>query len=219
MTIILFATASAGIFFLWNRFFEPVPLRVAVLLWLVCAAYEAPTLLTQRVDNRHALPRAFFVKSFDVEPDFGRAARLTTTIAEFRHRAVVDHIPDRVRSAVPELASGGPLTGGAVRMTTYDSNSTEFDVDSSGWNLLVTSDVNWPGWRAYWNGKRQPTVTVNGAFLGCFIPPGHARFRFRYRPQEFDLGVRIGAIALVVLTATLTLWSQRRAAGTPSKRR
>jgi hypothetical protein len=52
--------------------------------------------------------------------------------------------------------------------------TTVLDITGHGWNLLVTSDVHWPGWRATWNGHPQTPVTVNGAFLRCFIPPAPA---------------------------------------------
>jgi len=58
------------------------------------------------------------------------------------------------------------------------------DVDGDGWKLLVTSDVAWPGWNIDVNGQPQPLVTVNGAFIGCFLPPGHARVVLRYRLFE-----------------------------------
>ncbi|MEO6487412.1 MAG: hypothetical protein ABIO78_05655, partial [Thermoanaerobaculia bacterium] len=50
LTVVLFALISAGIVLTWNRFFRPVPWRVAIILWLLCAAYQGPSLFTARVD-------------------------------------------------------------------------------------------------------------------------------------------------------------------------
>src|SRR5438309_270094 len=50
LTIALFVLASAAIVWTWNRFFQPVSWRVAIVLWLLCAAYQATTLFTPRVD-------------------------------------------------------------------------------------------------------------------------------------------------------------------------
>jgi hypothetical protein len=35
---------------LWNCLFRPLPVRVALLLWCICAAYLGSTLFTSRVD-------------------------------------------------------------------------------------------------------------------------------------------------------------------------
>src|SRR5438067_10731025 len=50
LTIALFVLTSAAIVWTWNRFFQPVSWRVAITLWLICAAYQATTLFTPRVD-------------------------------------------------------------------------------------------------------------------------------------------------------------------------
>jgi len=49
-TILLFALTGAAVVWGWNRLFQPVPWRIALLLWLICAAYQAPTLFTSKVD-------------------------------------------------------------------------------------------------------------------------------------------------------------------------
>jgi hypothetical protein len=123
------------------------------------------------IENVRALPRYFFAKHFLVEPDRGIAAARTREIADFRDTAIVDRAPD----PEPELA------GGSLRVVRYDNNATELDVDGAGWKLLVTSDVFWPGWEIEANGQPQTPVTVNGAFLGCFLPPGRLRVVMRYR--------------------------------------
>lgn len=144
--------------------------------------------------NDRALPRYFFVRHFDVEPDFGMTvARIKKEIGDFRERAFVDHIPQKA-GAVPN-----DTRGGEVRVARYGANETELAVESRGWNLLVSSDEWWPGWRAYWNGRRMPPVRVNGAFVGVFVPPGRGIVRLRYRPKEFDDGVKIATAMLVVL--------------------
>ena len=81
--------------------------------------------------------------------------------------------------------------------------------------LLASSDVHWRGWRAYWNGKRIPVVTVNGTFLGCFTPPGHGRLRFRYLPDEFVLGSRISIATLLVLLIAVAIARARAALAAP----
>src|SRR5204862_7988980 len=148
--------------------------------------------------NDRALPRYFLARHFDVEPDFGMTvARMKNEITDYRARTLVDHIPDKVArlaGAVPNDAQGGE-----VRLVNYGPSQTKLDVVSRGWNLLVSSDEWFPGWRAYWNGRRMPHVRVNGAFVGVFVPPGRGIVRLRYQPKEFDDGVKAAAATFLIL--------------------
>ena len=61
----------------------------------------------------------------------------------------------------------------------------------------MSSDTWWPGWRAWWDGRRVPTLKVNGAFVGVFVPPGRGRLRLAYRPAELELGVVVALFTLI----------------------
>jgi hypothetical protein len=154
--------------------------------------------------NDRVLPRYLFARHFDVEPDFGMTvARMKNEINDYRARTLVDHVPEKVAhlaGAIPNDPAGGE-----VRIVKYGPNHVDLDVTSRGWNLLVTSDEWWPGWRAYWNGRRMPHVRVNGAFVGVFVPPGRGIVRLRYAPREFGDGVKIAAGTLVLLAIAALL--------------
>lgn len=166
------------------------------------------------LENTRVLPRYFLVRRFRVEPDFDRTVRLSKEIRDFWTEALVDQVPGDILRAAPVLNQPGVIMGGGdVHIRRYDENTTLLDVMSNGWNLLVSSDVDWPGWRAYWNGRRQPSVIVNGAFLGCFIPPGRGQLEFRYLPDEFTQGVRAsitGVAILMIIGIVGTLRGRRR---------
>lgn len=152
-------------------------------------------------ENTRALPRYFMVERVAVEPSFGNTVWRSREIRNFWTHALVDHIPEEVPLRQPELV----LNGGYVRVRQYSHDTTVLDVSSNGWNLLVSSDVHWPGWRAYWNGDRIPVVTVNGAFAGCFVPPGDGRLTLRYRPGEFTRALATGAATLILLVIIAVL--------------
>jgi hypothetical protein len=173
--------------------------------------YEGPDGVV--AENRSALPRYFFARQFTVEPDFGKTVWLSKGIRDFRSEAIVDHIPEKVRRRAPGLNQGTVATaGGEVQLRKYENNAAVLDVHSRGWNLLVTSDVSWRGWRAYWNGQRQPPVIVNGAFVGCFIPPGRGTVKLSYAPDGYSKGMRVSVAALVLFLAfaSMIAWRGRR---------
>ncbi|HEX3068023.1 MAG TPA: hypothetical protein VHX14_05565 [Thermoanaerobaculia bacterium] len=152
------------------------------------------------LQNTRVLPRYFLVPHFSVEPSFDQAVGRSKQIRDFGIDALVDHVPARILKAAPTLTQPNRrLAGGFVHVIRYGANDTSLDVTSNGWNLLVSSDVNWPGWRAYWNGQRQPPVIVNGAFLGCFIPPGKGQLVFRYVTDEYTQGARATGVGVTLL--------------------
>ncbi|HKO58199.1 MAG TPA: YfhO family protein, partial [Thermoanaerobaculia bacterium] len=156
-------------------------------------------------ENLHVQPRYQLVRRFLVDPSLDRGIPKMNALRDFSSDALVTHVPPQVERRAPALlaedAEGFHASaGGSVRVMRYEANRTVLDVDSRGWSLLATSDADWPGWRAYWNGKREPVVTVNDAFLGVFVPPGRGTLELRYRPDAFIDGLRIsGAGALIAL--------------------
>jgi len=93
-----------------------------------------------------------------------------------------------------------------VRVKALRTRERELDVAAAaGWSVIVTHDVDWPGWRAYWNGHRQPVVTVNGAFAGAFVPPEKGTLELRYWPAVFLDGVRVSGAALVLFAISLVV--------------
>src|SRR5439155_8310773 len=112
------------------------------------------------------------VQRFLVDPPFDRAIPKINAVRDFSTTALVDHVPPQVLRRPPGVATtdadgigAGTSAGGTVRVIRYTANSPVLDVESYGWSLLATSNAGWPGWRAYWNGRREPVVTVNAAFL------------------------------------------------------
>jgi hypothetical protein len=113
-----------------------------------------------------------------------------------RHSAIVNELPPLLGTQKPAqfFASGAD-----VSMLRYRNNSTELRVRGSEWNLVVTSDVAWPGWVAEWNRRRLPVVKVNGAFVGVFVPPGDGVLRLRYEPSGLLAGSTASLLSLVAI--------------------
>jgi hypothetical protein len=159
--------------------------------WL--QVYDGPD--GQVLANHAALPRYFFAARWQVEGNLESAIERMQDITDFRTLTVVDRMPS------PLMGRHGQGSGGTVRLRAYTGGSTSLAIESLGWNLLTSSDANWPGWRIRWNGKDLDPVTVNGAFLGVFVPAGRGILDLRYRPREFDTGLALCGATLIALSA------------------
>ena len=142
------------------------------------------------LENAEVLPRYFLVREALVEEDLGMTIAKSRFISDFSAQAIVDRKPANVPST---------FRGGTVDLREYAGQHTLLDVESRGWNLLVTSDTHWPGWKARVNGRDTEVVKVNGAFNGVFIPPGPAKVELWYWPDELTHGLIAGAVGLLLL--------------------
>jgi hypothetical protein len=169
-------------------------------------------------ENTTALPRYFLIRRYTVDASFDRAIPRLIAIRDFSHDAVVDHVPSKVAGRAPHFLPSQDQAWvgsgrGSVKVVEFRNNRTILDVTADAWALLATSDTHWAGWRAYVNGQREPPVTVNGAFVGVFVPPGQSRVEFRYRPAGFERGLRTTAAgALIIAIAAAVRWRSRRRA-------
>jgi len=117
-------------------------------------------------------------------------------------------------------ASGGADSLSFVRQTPLRIQILA-DLPSEG--LLVLSEVTYPGWRAYVNGKLTPIHEANGILRAVLLPAGRSFVEFRYVPISFYLGLALSIIAWVLLiSAVVSLiykgrpLTSRRAGETPA---
>jgi hypothetical protein len=162
-------------------------------------------------ENSRAMPRYFLAKRYRVNTAIYHVIPTLKEIRDFADDVVIDHVPSKIANRAPQLVAhrvdeSKPSAPGRVKLLSYRNNSTVLEVDNTGWSVLASSDTHWPGWRAYIDGARQPPITVNGAFLGCFLSPGKHRVEFRYRPGEFDLGLRVSLATMIAVIGGLLAW-------------
>lgn len=150
------------------------------------------------LENMEVLPRYFLAENIKTEPDRDATVFLSRAITNYRK----DTLVDRSQFAEAQFA------GGKVRVRIYEPDRAVLDVTSRGENLIVSSDVHWPGWRAYWNGVRRDVVTVNGAFVGVFVPDGKGTLELRYWPDHLTHGLLAGLAGLVLFALAVYLTSR-----------
>ncbi len=87
------------------------------------------------------------------------------------------------------------LAEGQVKVKQYRRNSVHLETDSSTPGLLISSEVNYPGWKAAIDGQPAPVLTVNGAFRGLQMPAGKHSVEFRFAPTILLISGLISAAA------------------------
>jgi uncharacterized membrane protein YfhO len=178
----------------WRPFLNFLNVRYAIAVgrepgpgWKVIASDRN----SQLFENANVLPRAYVPRQIRYERDRKAVLEGMAAESDFANRGWI---------SVPDFESHDITNGPGTVVVRRDGQSAyDMDVtmDADGW--VIVSDSNWPGWRAYVDGKRVGIMDANHAFIGIFVPKGRHRLRLMYRPESFTRGRNISAVTLLVL--------------------
>jgi len=80
-------------------------------------------------------------------------------------------------------------------------------------SLLILTDIFYPGWKAFVDGRPAPIRRVDYLLRGVALPPGSHRVEFRYQPASFRAGWIISLLGLLVTVAAAVIgWRTHRRA-------
>jgi hypothetical protein len=104
----------------------------------------------------------------------------------------------QTRTHKPELFFAGSSDAENPRVTSYSPGHIEADVHALHPDLLVFSEVAYPGWEVYVDGHKGQTDLFQDTFLAIRTPPGRHHVTFDYNPISFRLGLLVTAVFLAI---------------------
>lgn len=78
-----------------------------------------------------------------------------------------------------------------VQVEERTNKKVRVTIDSDGCGALVVSDLYYPGWKVYQNGKETELYQANYAFRGVIFEEGTTTVEFRYESFTVNLGVAV----------------------------
>ncbi|HTY59831.1 MAG TPA: YfhO family protein [Bacteroidota bacterium] len=139
------------------------------------------------------MPRAFILYEARVARTEGElAAALTDSAWNQRTTAILEEDP-------PPL--GHPAAGAgfvAATVTAFENSSVDIEATSPADGILVLSEVYYPGWKAFVDGRQTEILRTDYSLRGIAFPAGSHRVEFRFTPPPFVAGAWITAGALLV---------------------
>ncbi len=151
--------------------------------------------------NSNALPRVFIPASVETITNAGdELAAVAAT--NFDPRAVA-----YVESAV------APLSGCRGSAAIVDETPTDIRISAQMQTpgLVVLADDWDTGWRARYNGAREPILRADYAIRGVIVPPGKGTLEFIYCPGSLILGEALAGVGAAALLIPGTVRPLRRA--------
>ncbi len=152
-------------------------------------------------ENPHALPRFYFVPRAEPASSLARAQ---AWIRKPSWHPADEAIVQAPRGALPE-----PGGSGSVQVVAYQFNRVELAVDVHSPALLASSEMHYPGWRAFIDGREVPIYLCNGAFRSIVVPGGKHIVRFRFMPSLL-IGSGVTSLGAWLLWAILWFFSGLR---------
>jgi len=149
------------------------------------------------------LPRAYLVQTAEAEviPDeSSQLERLKDPRFDPEHRVVLAEPPQQPQSSALAPALRTPR----VEWRAQGVNSFEMDVNPVVPSVLVVSQMDYPGWKAYIDGESVPITRADYAFPAIFVGPGLHRVRFSFEPWTFRWGLTISILAVTVVLACVS---------------
>lgn len=161
-------------------------------------------------ENERALPRAWLVaeaQAVDGEEALKRIRGDTSEQFDPSRTALLE-----VRKEDLPTLPGGPLSSGSnATVVAYEPDRMTIDTDSSMATVLVLSEIFYPGWEAYVDGKRQEILLTDYLLRGVALPAGQHRIEMKYRAPAVRAGAMISASTLILLACLFVFeWRRRR---------
>ncbi len=143
-------------------------------------------------ENKRALPRALFVRDFQVAdfdqlissgqwPDFD--PRRTVLLEKAPDPVNVPAVRENIRLTAAETAlrESGPHVS-TLQLNEYHNTIIRLTVDSSTAGFVVLNDVWHPWWRATIDGEAADILKANVLFRAVAVPPGRHEIVFEFKP-------------------------------------
>ena len=162
-------------------------------------------------ENNEVFPRAFVVHDYEfVSGKEDILKRLKSPDFPLRDKIILEEkLPETVRSRM----AGPHRESSEAQIRQYGSQQVEILAEMKRPGFLVLSDLYYPGWNAYVDGKKEKIYQADYILRSVFLEEGTHTVKFVYEPRLFGIGIWISgsaALLIVILLLGKTILKQRK---------
>jgi uncharacterized membrane protein YfhO len=152
-------------------------------------------------ENPYALPRAFIAYRPEYADTYKQAQRILSGPGfDPRYQVVLEE------EAPQGYKSEAVINDNAkISIKEYHANKVVINAQTENPGVLILSDIYYPGWRAYVDGKESKIYRVNGLLRGVFIEKGQHEVIFKYMPASFIAGISLSLISVVICIGVVVM--------------
>jgi hypothetical protein len=161
-------------------------------------------------ENLDVLPRAFVVHRAQVAADDKAILALLQDPAFDPGTSVVLAAETSPLELGPDYQPPGD---DRISIALYEPERVVVEADLAREGYLVLSDTHYPGWRVEVDGQEERIHRANLLFRAVYLPAGHHKVEFRFRPLSLGIGATISGLAAVLTVLGLIALSKRAKLG------
>jgi uncharacterized membrane protein YfhO len=163
------------------------------------------------LENANVLPRARFMPAVsgavEVIPDEGRQLARVKDPSFDAERSVVVPAALAVRDRLNQ--DGADKSANTVSFVSGAMNETVFQIANGQPGLLVLSQIYYPGWVAFVDGKKTSVVRADYALTAVPLDSGNHTVRLAFQPSSYRIGLAISIVSCICL-AGLVVFPARK---------
>lgn len=169
----------------------------AALHELDSARYEGVKGFSNLYRNKKCFPRVFLVPDFEVVKDDKKILPRMQEI-DLSKKVILEESPSIGNSSnIPGQSSSD------VAIQLYSPLKIKIVTTTARQGFLVLSEMFYPGWKGYIDGKRQKIYRANYVFRSLVVPAGRHEIEFRYDPLVIKAGFIITSATILFLAIVL----------------
>ncbi|MEW6097151.1 MAG: YfhO family protein [bacterium] len=150
--------------------------------------------------NEDYLPRAFVAYNYEViEEEEKILPKLNSAEFEPQNTIILQEKPTWPES---QLDSSTQITTAQIMDFSPNKITLEAYLEKNG--LLFLSEIYYPGWTAYVDGKESKIYCANYTFRALALTPGKHTIKFIYAPHSFKMGIKISLFSLLCFLIIIT---------------
>ena len=147
-------------------------------------------------ENKNYLPRAFFVDEYKVESGINILNAMKNGTFDPKTTALLEEDPG--------VQIQKPDSGASATITAFDIHNIAYDVNATGNNMLVFSEIYYPaGWNAYIDGQETEIYKTDYLFRSIIVPAGQHKVEFKFDPSSYSTGKSISLAANIFVVLLL----------------
>jgi hypothetical protein len=152
--------------------------------------------------NDDYLPRAFVVYNYEVIKDKEKILpKLNSPEFEPQNTIILQEEPIWEKN---QSISSSHITNAEI--TDFSPNRITLDVCLEQNGLLFLSEIYYPGWKAYVDGKEAKIYCANYTFRALPLTSGKHTVKFIYDPASFKIGKKISLFSLLGFLIILSIY-------------
>ncbi len=147
--------------------------------------------------NPGMFPRAFFVNSVKVEKPLKILHHLRD--GDF-DPAKVAYIEKSINLTLDTIQNSN-----VAEITQFKNESIKIKATATGNNLLFISEIYYPAWKAFVDGKETEIYKTNYAFRSIVVPKGTHTIELKYKSEGFETGKDLSLASNIIIALALIL--------------